>query len=100
METFRWTGRFCSLPGVPCRRRPLPARVTCGLSPRVLPRACPWVQGQAMALFFWKGPVSSLHPLVLFLGATAASFAGWGLDPQALGDGRRGSLWCKARTTC
>lgn len=35
----------------PCRRRLLPARVARGFSPRVLPRACPWVRSQATALF-------------------------------------------------
>lgn len=30
----------------------------------------------------------------------AASFAGWCSGPQALGDGRQGSLWCKAGVTC
>lgn len=59
----------------PCRRRPLPACVTCGLLPRVLQRTCPWVQSQAMALFWWRGPVLSLHPLVLFLGAVARKLA-------------------------
>lgn len=46
----------------PCRRWPLPARVTCGLLPRVV---WLWVQLWAESAFLLEGPVLSLHSLAL-----------------------------------
>lgn len=95
-----WLDRPFLLPACcPCRRWPLPARVTRGLVPRV---AWLWVQSWAESAFLLEGPrlVPAL-PGTVPQGCAphpAASLAAWCSDPQVLGDGRLEV--CGARLGC